>query len=141
MAGEKILVVDDAEIICAAFESELGREGYAVDSARGGAEALKMAGAKKYDLIFMDFVMPGMDGVQTCKAVKAVSPDSAIVIMTGKIDGDANWRSTAVSGEDDEVHIINKAAIAEEIGKVDYIYKPFGEGVVLEAARKALAER
>ncbi len=141
MAGEKILVVDDAKIICAALKSELGREGYAVDSARGGAQALKMASAKKYGLIFIDFVMPGMDGVQTCKAVKAASPDSAIVIMTGKIDGDANWRSTAVSDENGEVHVINKAAIEEEIGKVYYIYKPFGKGEISEAARKALAER
>ncbi len=141
MAGEKILVVDDAEIICAALERELGREGYAVDSARSGAEALKMAGAKKYDLIFIDFIMPGMNGVQTCKAVKAFSFELAIIIMTGKIDGETSWKSTAVSDEDGEIHIINKDAIEKEVGKVYYIYKPFSEGAVLEAARTVLAER
>ncbi len=141
MAGEKILVVDDAQIVCAALESELVPEGYDVDSAQDGEEALEMARSKRYDLVFVDFVMPAMDGVQTCKAIKDLSADSAIVIMTGKIDKYTNWSETAISGEDDIVHVINKASIEEDIGKVHYIYKPFDEGEILEVARKALAER
>lgn len=141
MAGKKILVVDDARIVCAVFEIELGKEGYEVDSAQDGKKALEMAGSKKYDLAFIDFVMPGMDGIQTCKAIKKVSGGTIIAIMTGKIDSDSDWNEIALSGVDDKVYVISKSSLEEDIGKVFYLYKPFGEGKILEFTRKVLQEK
>lgn len=141
MAGEKVLVVDDVEIVCAAFERELGQEGYEVDSAQDGKEALKKTESKKYDIIFIDFIMPGMDGVQTCKAIKAVSPDSILVIMTGKIEKETNWKEMAFSDENGEVYTIDKDSVEKKIGKVYYLYKPFAEGEILKVIGKALAQR
>jgi len=123
---KQILVVDDEKIIGTAFKRELGREGYEVDSVLSGEEALEIVKLKKYALIFVDLIMPGMDGIQTCRAIKEISPDSIIVFMTGRID---------------------KGTIFKEIeftragGKVYYLYKPFLEGELLEVTRKALGDK
>jgi DNA-binding response OmpR family regulator len=126
MAGEKILVVDDEKIVGTAFKRELERENYEVDSALDGEKAREMAKLKKYDLIFVDLIMPGMDGVQTCKILKDISPDSTIIFMTGRIDKDT---------------IFKEIEFCKAGGKVYYLYKPFGEGEILSVTRKALAEK
>lgn len=125
MANEKVLVVDDTEIVCAAFERELGQEGYEVDSALNGDVAVGKAKLKKYDLIFVDLVMPGMDGIETCKAIKKVSPDSTLIFMTGAKERFAE----------------KEFEFIEAGGKTYYLYKPFGTGEILEVTKKALAER
>jgi len=82
-----------------------------------------MAEKKRYDIIFIDLVMPEMNGIETCKAIKKVSPDSIPIFFTGKISTDIN---------DKEIEFMNAG------GEVYYLYKPFEEGVILETARKAL---
>jgi len=126
MAGEKILVVDDEKIVGTAFKRELGREGFEVDSVLDGEHALEMAKVKKYDLIFVDMVMPGIDGIQTCGALKEISPDSTIIFMTGYVDKETIFR---------EIEFTRAG------GKVYYLYKPFVEGEILEVTRKALTEK
>ncbi|MBI5408544.1 MAG: response regulator [Nitrospirae bacterium] len=126
MSGEKVLVVDDVEIVFSAFKEELGEFGYEVDTALSGEMAVEKARAKKYDVIFIDMVMPGMDGIQTCRALKQITPDSKLIAMTGQIySGLANKELEFV-----------KAG-----GKVFYLYKPFQTGEILEATVKALSER
>lgn len=126
MANEKILVVDDAEIVCTAFERELGQEGYEVDSAPDGENALEKAKSKQYDLIFIDLVMPGINGIETCRAIKEVSPETVLVFMTGNVSKNTTW---------DEVEF-SKAG-----GKVYYLYKPFSNNEIIEVAKQALSER
>jgi CheY-like chemotaxis protein len=120
---KKILVIDDVLIEVTAFEEALGCEDYQVDFALSGKEAVKMAEKKRYDIIFIDLVMPEMNGIETCKAIKKVSPDSIPIFFTGKISTDIN---------DKEIEFMNAG------GEVYYLYKPFEEGVILETARKAL---
>jgi CheY-like chemotaxis protein len=126
MAGEKILVVDDDKIIQALFQGELGPKGYEVDAALCGEEALEKVKQKKYDLVFMDFVLPGMDGIKTCQAVKKIAPDSEIVFMTG-------WVSDGMT--------YKEVKFMEAGGKVYYLYKPFIEGEIIATVNKALAEK
>ncbi|MGQ9632421.1 MAG: response regulator [bacterium] len=78
-----ILVVDDEESFRETVRDLLEGEGYAVDMASGGAEAVEMAGKKLYDVAFIDIVMPEMNGVETLKALKRVSPETEVVMMTG----------------------------------------------------------
>ncbi|GBE04575.1 MAG TPA: response regulator [Nitrospirae bacterium] len=124
--GNSILVVDDVEIVFAAFRGELEKEGYEVDTALSGKKALEKVRSKKYDLIFMDLFMPGMDGVQTCRAIKQASPDSIIVSVTGQI-------YTGLA--DKELDFINAG------GAVHFLYKPFLEGEILKVTRKVLPQR
>jgi CheY-like chemotaxis protein len=123
MAEKRILVVDDVEIVFSAFTEELEREGFIVDTALSGEAAVQKAGTENYDLIFIDMVMPGMDGIQTCRAIKEISPSSRLVAMTGRI----------YSGLADKELEFIKAG-----GKVYYLYKPFQSGEILQVAKQAL---
>ena len=87
-----------------------------------------MVKSKKYDLIFIDLVMPGMDGVETCRAIKKISPASILVFMTGKVGGH-------VDPIFKEVEFVNAG------GKDYYLYKPFLAGEILAVTKKALKER
>jgi len=122
----KILVIDDEKIVRTAFERELGREGYKVDSASDGMEAIQKVRSEKYDLIFIDMVMPVMDGIQTCKAIKEASPDSIQIFMTGKVDKETIW---------------NEIEFTKAGGKVYYLYKPFGDNEILDVIKQALEEK
>jgi CheY-like chemotaxis protein len=82
-----------------------------------------MAREKKYDLVFIDMVMPGMDGVQTCQTLRSINPDSILVFMTGKIDEHTVSR---------EIEFTNSG------GESFYLYKPFAEGEILGVTKKAL---
>lgn len=126
MAGKNVLVIDDVEIVFSAFINELEKEGFDVDTALSGEVALKMAELKKYDLIFVDLIMPGMDGIQTCRNLKAINPDSTLVAMTGQI-----YRGLA----DRELEFVKAG------GKVYFLYKPFQTGEILQVAREALSNR
>jgi DNA-binding response OmpR family regulator len=126
MAKEQILIIDDEEIIHTGLKRELGQEGYEVDGALDGDQAVEMVKAKKYDLIFVDFMMPTMDGIETCKAIKKISPDSVLIFMTGKLDKDTVWK---------------EVAFQDAGGKLYYLYKPFHKNEILEVAKKALAQR
>lgn len=127
MAGEKILVIDDEKIVCTSFERALGDAGYEVDSALSSEAALRKVEKKEYDVIFIDYVLPGdTDGVKVCKAIKEISPDSIAVFMTGKFDKDTTWK---------EVSFI------EAGGKTYSLYKPFASGEILKITKQALTER
>lgn len=88
----KILVVDDERAIRNSMKEILADEGYAVDVAENGAEALNMAGAKRYDVIFCDIKMPLMEGSEVLEKLQEDGVEAAIVMMSGHGDID-----TAVS--------------------------------------------
>jgi CheY-like chemotaxis protein len=69
--GARILVVDDIEINLDVAEGILSPYGMTVDRASGGPEALRMVRETQYDLVFMDHLMPGMDGIETAAAIRA----------------------------------------------------------------------
>jgi CheY-like chemotaxis protein len=126
MADEKILVIDDVEIVFSAFREELEKEGFRVDTALSGEAAVEKARSEKYDVIFIDMVMPGMDGIQTCRAIKKISPDSRLIAMTGQI-----YRGLA----NKELEFIKAG------GRVYYLYKPFQSGEILQVTKNALVDR
>lgn len=78
----KILVVDDELSIRETFEILLTREGYSVDVAAGGLEAITLFNDKQYDLVITDIRMPGMSGVEVLKSIKAVSPRTKVILIS-----------------------------------------------------------
>ncbi|MBN1405185.1 MAG: response regulator [Candidatus Omnitrophica bacterium] len=80
---KKILVVDDEAEIRELFNSYLTKKGYAVDLAKDGLEAIKKTESEKYDFIFLDIKMSGLDGVETFRRIKEKHNDACFVIMTG----------------------------------------------------------
>ena len=112
-----VLVVDDDEILVSLFSEILGKK-YAISTATSGAEALKLLETTPVDLVLLDIVMPEMDGIEVCAAIKA-NPKTAnlpIIFITGKDDDEAE-----------------EAAL--KAGAVDYISKPVKPRVVESRVR------
>jgi len=116
----KILVVDDEERIRRLLKMYLEREDYLIDEAENGIEALEKATANDYDLILLDIMMPGKDGIEVCRELRE-KKSTPVIMLTAK-------------GEE-----INRVQ-GFEVGTDDYIVKPFSpREVVLRV--KALLRR
>ena len=116
----KILVVDDEERIRRLLKMYLERENYIIDEAEDGNEALSKAHAEDYDLILLDIMMPGKDGIEVCRELRE-KKSTPVIMLTAK-------------GEE-----INRVQ-GFEVGTDDYIVKPFSpREVVLRV--KALLRR
>ena len=122
MAKKTILLVDDEEDIIKLNMVRLIDSNYDVISATNGRDALKKAESQHPDLILLDVMMPGMDGLQVLTVLKKNLGASSIpVIML-----------TAL--EEDE--IMNKAKLT---GAVDFITKPFNTEMLLDAINKYIS--
>jgi signal transduction histidine kinase len=121
---QTILIVDDTPTNLATVAAHLEHAGFEVAVAEDGEEALMRAALLQPDLILLDVMMPGIDGFETCRRLKAVAAtrDSAVLFMT------------ALSDVDDKV-----AGFAA--GGVDYITKPFQAEELLARVRTHLALR
>jgi CheY-like chemotaxis protein len=78
----KILVIDDDPAVRGAFSLILGEAGYVVSEAEDGLQGVEMARAERPDLIFLDLRMPGIDGVETLRRLKAIDDRMCVYIVT-----------------------------------------------------------
>lgn len=115
---QRILVVDDERPIADILKFNLEREGYEVEVAFDGPEALDKARRLAPDLIILDIMLPGMDGFQVCREVRAFS--SVPILML-----------TAKEAEIDKV-------VGLELGADDYVTKPFSPRELLARVRAVL---
>lgn len=79
---KKVLVVDDEENIRLLFKEELEEEGYEVDTASNGLEALEKVKAAPFDIVILDIKMPVMDGIQALNAIKNMDKDQPVVLCS-----------------------------------------------------------
>jgi two-component system response regulator MprA len=114
-----ILVVEDDHAVRDALERALSFEGYAVDVARDGAVALSMIREGEYDLIVLDVMMPHLDGLETCRRIRAGGDDIPILMLTAR---------TAV----------NDRVEGLDAGADDYVAKPFSLDELLARIRALL---
>lgn len=82
MAQEKILIVDDEQLFRELLTDFLSTEGYRVDTAASGQEALEKMAQEKYDLMVLDLMMPGMDGLEALEKAKGIDPEISVIIAT-----------------------------------------------------------
>ena len=116
----KALVVDDEKLIVKGIKFSLEQDGYEVDTAYDGNEALKMAKEKEYDIVLLDVMLPEMDGMEVCQAIREFS-EMPIIMLTAK-------------GTDmDKI-------LGLEYGADDYITKPFNI-LEVKARIKAIIRR
>jgi DNA-binding NtrC family response regulator len=79
----RIMVVDDEAVMCESLAAWLREDGYAVDTASSGAEALELARQTDYAIYFVDLKMPGgMDGIETMMQIRRLRPEASIIIIT-----------------------------------------------------------
>lgn len=117
-----VLVVDDEPIARDNVAHVLAREGYTVDTAANGEEALARLARRRYDCTVTDLKMDRMDGMQLMEAARRVAPDTRIVVVTGYATVD-----TAVQ--------------ALKTGAVQYLSKPIDIAELRATVREALADR
>lgn len=124
MANEKILVVDDEEDILELVRYNLTKNGYKAVCVGTGEDALKAAKSESPDLIILDLMLPGVDGLEVCKILKADSRTAAIpiVMLTAK-------------GEEADV------VAGLELGADDYVTKPFSPRILLARLRAVLRRK
>lgn len=82
--SKRILVVDDEPFALSILERLLKKEGYVVQLAKNGLEALKACPKFKPDLVLLDLMMPGMNGEEVCREIRKISCDSKIVYFSAK---------------------------------------------------------
>jgi DNA-binding NtrC family response regulator len=102
----RIMVVDDEETICEALMAWFVKDGYQVDTALSGAEALTLLKEKPFDIFLVDIKMPGMDGIELLSRIKEKQPEAAVIMMTAHGS-------------------IQTAVEAMKRGASDYLCKPF----------------
>ncbi|MGA1843822.1 MAG: response regulator [bacterium] len=78
----KILVVDDQPGMCETLLDILEDVGYNVESAQDGSAAIEMNRRATFDIILMDIIMPGINGVDALKLIKQINPDTTVILMT-----------------------------------------------------------
>ena len=84
LRGKEILVIDDEEDLLVIFKEYLTGRGMKVTTALDGEEALDLCRERKYDIILMDYIMPGISGLRLVRQIRGLVPASRIVVITGK---------------------------------------------------------
>jgi excisionase family DNA binding protein len=90
-----ILVIDDDETLCTLFQDTLQAEGHVVKTVSEPAMGLELVRNQDYDLVFLDLKMPGMDGAELFRQIKAAKPELPVTIITGYPDSDLMARALA----------------------------------------------
>ncbi len=82
----RVLIVDDEPNIVLSLQFLLSREGYDIDIARDGESALELAARKPPDLVVLDLMLPGLDGYEVCRRLRASAATAAtkIVVVTAR---------------------------------------------------------
>lgn len=117
-----IHVIDDEPVIHDVLAQLLTSEGYEVEISASGEEALEKFPSQSFDVILLDLLMPGMDGIEVLRRIKKVDPLAAVIIITA-------------------YGSVESAISAMKIGALDYVQKPFKHDDLLLAIEKAVERK
>jgi two-component system response regulator RegX3 len=120
--SSRILVVEDEPAISEAVAYALREAGYEVDAVGDGSDALEQARSRRYDLMVLDLLLPGLPGIDVCTQLRAEHNDLPIVMLT------------ALDSEHDRVEGL-------DTGADDYVTKPFSVAEVVSRVRSHLRRR
>lgn len=118
-AKANILVVDDEEVVRLLFQETLEELGHKLIAAENADKALEAVKQLDLDLVFLDLKMPGMDGAELFRQIKAIKPSLPVTIITGYPDSDMMARALAQ-------------------GPFGVMNKPFGESDIINAVHNFL---
>ncbi len=124
MAREHVLVVDDEEDVLELIRYNLERAGYRVSCAASGEEALALARRTGPDVILLDLMLPGVDGLDVCRQLRADAATRDIPVVM-------------VSARGEEADVV----AGLELGADDYVTKPFSPRVLLSRVKAVLRRR
>ena len=117
----RVLVVDNDPAMRQALRASLSAQGYVIEEAQCGEEAIQAAEKRRPTLVLLDLAMPGMGGIEACRRLRSLLPDAGIMMIT------------VCDREDDKIRAL-------EAGADDYLTKPFSVRELL-ARLRALTRR
>ncbi|CUS76339.1 Response regulator receiver domain-containing protein [Candidatus Kryptonium thompsonii] len=115
----RILVVDDEEALRYLLSSELAAEGYEVETAGDGDEAIESIKQKDYDVVLLDIKMPRVDGFEVLRFIKQNKPEIKVIMLTAYAD-------------------VKNAIEALKLGASDFVSKPYDLEDILTSINRAL---
>src|SRR5215510_2975929 len=118
MSGPRILVVEDDRALAATLERVLGAEGYDVEAVGDGSDALQRARHRPFELVVLDILLPGLDGIAVCRRLRAAGTTPILLL-------------TALGGTEERVRGLDS-------GADDYLVKPFAYEELLARVRALL---
>ena len=122
MEEMKMMLVDDEERFLSTTKKLLSRKGYEVLTASSGAEALEKLRANRVHVVILDVKMPGMDGIETLRAIKRTYPLVEVIMLTGHAT-------------------VESAVEGLKTGATDYLMKPSDIHALIEKAEEAFSKR
>ena len=117
--ASSVLVAEDEADMRSGLRESLAKHGYSVDTAEDGMQAAKRIEGKSYDIVIADLKMPGLDGLAVLRRAKEISPQTALIVITG-------YGTT------------ESAVKAIRLGAFDHIAKPFSMGRLTSVVEEAL---
>lgn len=81
----KILIADDDTDLCDFLREELNEAGFTATTVNNGADAIVLIAEQSFDLVLLDMLMPGLNGIQTIRVLRKVAPDLPILGLTGYV--------------------------------------------------------
>ena len=118
----QILVVDDEQLIRWSLDKSLSKQGFQVQTAESGEQALEIMAKESPDLVLLDISLPGIDGLETLELIKQEDPSVAVIMITA-------------------LGVLETAVKAMQLGAFDYIHKPFNIDELIVIIEKALENR
>jgi DNA-binding NtrC family response regulator len=135
----QILVVDDEEVMCESLAAWLREDGYHVDTANSGRDAVEKARARDYAIYFVDLKMPGgMDGIETMMQIRRIHPEASIIIITAYATVDTAITAIKEGAQEYIVKPCNPEEISMLVGRILKVKRLQRENTIL---RKKLARQ
>jgi len=121
ISDNRILVVDDEEVVCQSINKIFSKEGYIVNEALNAETAIEKMGREVFDVALVDLVMPKVSGMELLGTIKKKWPETAVLIITGHATDESKTE-------------------AMKLGASDYIAKPFSPDHIILTVDKAFSE-
>lgn len=120
--SEKVLLVDDEVDFLDTLSERMRTRGMEVSTSSSGSEALKKVEQEAYDVIILDLMMPGIDGLEALKVLKEKKPELQVILLTGHAT-------------------VEKGIEAMKLGAMDFLEKPADLSQLTEKIKKAQAKK
>jgi DNA-binding NtrC family response regulator len=120
--SEKVLLVDDEVDFLDTLSERMRTRGMEVSTSSSGSEALKKVEQESYDVIILDLMMPGVDGLEALKILKEKKPELQVILLTGHAS-------------------VEKGIEAMKLGAMDFLEKPADLSQLTEKIKKAQAKK
>jgi two-component system OmpR family response regulator len=123
MAGRRLLLVDDEDNLRSMLEAALRHNGFDVDTAANGRDALAAVGALQPDIILLDVMMPDLDGFEVCRRLRSDGVKTPVLFLTARDATEDKVRGLTLGGDD---YLVKPFSLDELVARVNAVLRRTG---------------